>query len=191
MGFEPEREPPFFFMKPGDAVVPDGATVAYPPDTADFQFEAELVIAIGKGGANIPLNNALDHVYGYAAGIDLTRRDRQIEARDRGRPWEMGKSFDGSAPLGAIHPASEVGHLAEGPIRLFVDGEVKQDSDLVLMIWKTPEIVSILSRSVRLEPGDLIYSGTPAGVGAVHPGDEIRLEVAALSPLTVRIGTAA
>jgi len=188
MGFEPEREPPFFFQKPSDAVVGNGATIPYASDTENLQFEAELVLAIGKGGRDIAIAEALDHVYGYAVGIDFTRRDRQFEARDRGRPWEPGKSFDQSAPMAAIHSASEVGHLQAGRIHLSVNGAMKQDADLSQLIWKTPEIISILSRSWLLAPGDLIFTGTPAGVGSVTPGDEITVAVEGLEPLKVRIG---
>ena len=170
MGGDPEREPPFFFSKPADAVVPQGGEVPYPPKTSSLHFELELVVAIGKGGADIPLEQALDHVYGYALGIDLTRRDLQNEAKQMRRPWDMSKGFDWSAPCTAIHPAAEIGHPESARISLAVDGEIKQDSDIALMIWKTHEIVSYLSGLVRLEPGDLIMTGTPEGVGPVKRG---------------------
>ena len=170
MGRDPDREPPFFFLKPPDAVVDDGATVPYPPETANLHYEIELVIAIGTGGADIAPERALDHVFGYAVGIDLTRRDLQLAAREQGRPWDWGKGFDLSAPIAPIHPVSEVGHLGAGRIWLAVDGQVKQDSDIAKMIWPTPDIIAIASRSMALQPGDLIMTGTPEGVGPVQRG---------------------
>ena len=188
MGKDPDRNPPFFFTKPADSVVDDGETVAYPPQTENFQFEAELVVAIGEGGKNIPEDKSLDHVWGYAVGNELTRRDLQLEAREKGRPWDWGKAFDRSAVCGPLHRASTVGHLNSGAIRLTVNGEVKQDADLNELIWSVPEIISILSESMELRPGDLIYTGTPAGVGPLVPGDVCAVEIEALGTVTTTIG---
>lgn len=183
-----ERDPPFFFQKPRDAIVLDRATVPYPPMTSDFQFEVELVLAIGRPGRNIAVEAALDHIWGYAVGIDLTRRDRQRDARDMRLPWEVGKSFDASAPCGLIAPVSEAGHRLSGAITLHVNGVQRQQGDLAQMIWSVPEIVVQLSRQVMLGTGDLIFTGTPAGVGAVIAGDLIEARIDGLSPLTTTIG---
>ena len=188
MGRDPDREPPFFFTKPADAVVDDQETVAYPPETNNFHYEAELVIAIGKDGVNIPEEQALGYVWGYAVGNDLTRRDLQLTAREQGRPWDWGKAFDRSAVCGPIHPVSAVGHLEQGSIRLSVNGTVKQDADLKELIWAVPEIVSILSRTMEIKAGDLVYTGTPAGVGPLVPGDVCVVEIAGLGSLTTTIG---
>lgn len=185
-----ERDPPFFFQKPTDSIVLDGAEVAYPPETSDFQYEVELVIAIARGGINIDPANVDKHVFGCAVGIDLTRRDLQLQARNTGRPWEMGKSFDASAPIGTIKRLeSTSGHLpTAGAITLSVNGAVKQTGDLSEMIWSSTEIVSNLSRFCRLEAGDLIYTGTPAGVGPVVPGDKIECAIEGVGTLSVKIG---
>lgn len=183
-----ERDPPFFFQKPRDAVVGDGATIAYPPDTGDFQYEVELVAAIGVSGRNIDIASALDHVWGYAVGLDMTRRDRQRDARDLQLPWESGKSFDESAPCGPLHPVSTVGHPSDGAITLAVNGAERQRGNLREMIWRVPEIVAQLSRQYVLRSGDLIYTGTPAGVGSLIPGDRIDARIEGLSPLSVTIG---
>jgi fumarylpyruvate hydrolase len=188
MGKDPEREAPFFFTKPADAIVGDGETVAYPPLTSNFHFEGELVVAIGKAGSDIANDDALAHVYGYAVGNDLTRRDLQFEARDKGRPWDWGKAFDRSGVCGPIHRVGEIGHIGKGYIRLAVNGERKQDADVADLIWSVPEIISILSRSVRIEPGDLVFTGTPAGVGALVPGDVCVVEIEGLGSLTTTIG---
>ena len=188
MGKDPDREPPFFFTKPADAVVDDNATVAYPPETENFHYEAELVVAMGKGGVNIDEADALGHVWGYAIGNELTRRDLQLAARDKGRPWDWGKAFDYSAVCGPVHPIGAVGHVLEGMIRLSVNGEVKQDADLRDMIWDVPEQIAILSRTMEIKPGDLIYSGTPAGVGPLLPGDVCMVEIEGLGNLTTTIG---
>lgn len=188
MGRDPDREPPFFFTKPADAVVDDQQTVAYPPETNNFHYEAELVIAIGKAGVNIPEAQALDYIWGYAVGNDLTRRDLQLTAREQGRPWDWGKAFDRSAVCGPIHPVSEVGHLEQGSIRLSVNGSVKQDADLKELIWAVPEIVAILSRTMEIKAGDLIYTGTPAGVGPLVPGDVCVVEIVGLGSVTTTIG---
>ncbi|UWU72793.1 fumarylacetoacetate hydrolase family protein [Bradyrhizobium sp. NC92] len=174
MGRDPDREPPFFFLKPADTVVDDGAILPYPPDTNSFHFEIELVVAIGEQGFDIPVERALDHVYGYAVGIDLTRRDLQLQAREQGRPWDWGKGFDRSAPIAPIHPVDKVGHPQSGRIWLAVDGKPKQDSDVAKLIWPVRDIISIASRSMELKPGDLIMIGTPEGVGPVERGETLR-----------------
>lgn len=178
------REPPFFFTKPGDAVVESGATIPYPPDTADLHHEIELVCAIGRGGADIAVEQALDHVFGYAVGIDLTRRDRQAEAKQGGKPWDMAKGFDRSAPISAIRPGA---HAGEGRIWLAVDGEVRQDGDLRDMIWTVAETIAHLSRTVDLRPGDLIFTGTPEGVGPVGRGEVITGGVDGVSEIRILI----
>src|SRR5215212_6722622 len=160
-----EREPPFFFAKPADAIVPDGGTVPFPPVTKDLHFEVEMVVALKSGGRNIPTSKALDCVWGYGVGIDLTRRDLQIASRNIKRPWEIGKAFDASAPCGPLRPASEIGHPKKGRIALRQNGKVKQEGDLEQMIWNVPEIINQLSQQVGLEAGDIIMTGTPAGVG--------------------------
>lgn len=173
MGADPVREPPFFFAKPADAVVPNGAAVPYPSRTANLHHEIELVLAIGEGGRNIPVANALAHVFGYAVGNDLTRRDLQAAAKDRGQPWDTAKGFDHSAPITAIRRVADVGHPARGAIWLEVNGQPRQRADLCEMIWSVPEIVSELSTLFELKPGDLVFTGTPAGVGPVVRGDSI------------------
>jgi fumarylpyruvate hydrolase len=173
MGVDPEREPPFFFSKPADAVVPNGAAVPYPPRTGNLHHEIELVVAIGTGGRDIPLETALAHVFGYAVGNDLTRRDLQFAAREKGQPWDVAKGFDHSAPVSAIRRAAEVGHPGRGGIWIEVNGERRQEADLSEMIWSVPEIVVELSTLFELAPGDLIFTGTPAGVGAVARGDSL------------------
>lgn len=188
MGKDPDRDPPFFFTKPADAVVDTGETVAYPPQTENFHYEAELVVVIGGGGKNIAEENALDHVWGYAIGNDLTRRDLQLEAREKGRPWDWGKAFDRSAVIGPVYPVAEVGHPSKGSIRLTVNGEVKQDADLAELIWSVPEVISILSHSMELRPGDLIMTGTPAGVGPLVEGDTCRVEIEGLGAIETPIG---
>ncbi|MFN3937603.1 MAG: fumarylacetoacetate hydrolase family protein [Gemmobacter sp.] len=182
------REPPFFFTKPADAIVGDGATIPWPPATNDLHHEAELVVAIGRGGIAIRADEALGHVWGYAPGNDLTRRDLQAEAKDKRRPWDMGKAFDNSAVCGPLVPVEQIGHIESGRIACFVNDEIRQLADLSDMIWSVPEIIAELSVLVRLEPGDLIYTGTPAGVGRLDPGDSCRVEIAALGAVTVRLG---
>lgn len=186
MGKDPDREPPFFFTKPADALVPNNATIPFPPRTANLHHEIELVVAIGKGGKNIAAAGALDHVFGYAVGNDLTRRDLQFEARDKGRPWDTGKAFDKSAPITAIRPAAQ-GHLAKGSIWLKVNGEFRQQADVADLIWSVPEIIAELSTLFELAPGDLIYTGTPAGVGAVKSGDRIEGGVDGLDTLVTTL----
>ncbi|RJG04017.1 fumarylacetoacetate hydrolase family protein [Noviherbaspirillum sedimenti] len=191
MGFDPDREPPFFFCKPDNAVVPVAydqvLTLDYPSETQNYQYEAELVTVIGKSGSNVPLEQALDYVWGYAVGLDMTRRDLQMKMREMGRPWEIGKSFDRSAPLGPIHPVTSVGHFEMADLWLSVNGDIKQKSDVKHLIWSVAETVAYLSQFFRLEPGDLIYTGTPDGVGPVKPGDTIKVGIERLGELTVRI----
>lgn len=187
MGEADERDPPFFFQKPTDAIVPDGATIEYPSCTTDYQFEIELVVAIGRGGRDISEFDAQDHIFGYAVGLDMTRRDRQRESRERMLPWEPGKSFDDSAPCSQIHPAARIGHPARGAVTLDVNGQRRQTGDLGQLIWNIPEIIAQLSRQYELAPGDLIYTGTPAGVGPVVPGDVLSGAVEGVGTLTVTI----
>jgi fumarylpyruvate hydrolase len=182
MGNDPDREPPFFFSKPAQSIVQSGATLPYPPETSELHFEGELVVALGKGGSDIAETDALSHVYGYASGNDLTRRDLQGVAKKMGRPWDMAKGFDNAAILGAIHRVAEVGHPDRGTIATFLNDEPRQTGDLADMIWSTPEIIAYLSRFVALAPGDLIMTGTPAGVGAMDRGDTCRVEIEGLSP---------
>jgi fumarylpyruvate hydrolase len=181
------RDPPFFFGKPADAVVVGGAPIPYPTQTADFHHEVELVVAIGKGGADIGADAALDHVYGYAAGLDMTRRDLQAQAKKAGRPWDMAKSFDASAPIGTIEPASAIGHPDQGAITLTVNGVERQRGDLADQIWSVRDTIAYLSRFVALKAGDIIMTGTPAGVGAVVRGDEIEGSIAGVGSVRTRI----
>ncbi|RAP41670.1 fumarylacetoacetate hydrolase [Rhodovulum viride] len=182
-----DREPPFFFTKPGDALVTGDADIAYPPATADLHHEAELVVALGRGGADIPTAAALDHVWGYAAGNDLTRRDLQAAAKAARRPWDMAKGFDASAVCGALQPAARIDHPARGRIVCHVDGVLRQEGDLRDMIWSVPEIVSHLSRLVALAPGDLIYTGTPAGVDAIARGQTCSVEIEGVGRVSTRV----
>lgn len=188
MGRDPDREAPFFFTAWAETVVPNNAIVAYPSRTANFQYEAELVIAIGKAGRNILPNDALPHVWGYACGLDMTRRDLQLEARDKGRPWDSGKNVEQSSPLGVIRKAGDGFDPDKGAIRLAVNGAMKQEADLANMIWPVADIISYISGFYRLMPGDLIYTGTPAGVGPVVAGDAISVAIEGLASLTVSIG---
>ncbi len=185
MGHDPEREPPFFFMKAADSIAHAGATLRFPPGTSDLHHEIEMVVAIGKDGANIPVEKALDHVFGYGVGLDMTRRDLQGEAKKMGRPWEMGKAFDNSAPCTALKTVAMAGHPARGAIWVKVNGAVKQKGDLSEMIWNVPEMISYLSRLITLRAGDLIMSGTPAGVGPVQAGDKLEGHVDGVGDLTV------
>ncbi len=185
MGHDPDREPPFFFMKPADAIVQNNATIPYPQVTKDLHHEIEMIVAIGKGGADIPVEKALDHVFGYGVGLDMTRRDIQGEAKKMGRPWEMGKAFDNSAPCTVLKPAAMIGHPAKGAIWVKVNGEVKQKGDLADMIWNVPEMISYLSKLITLQPGDVIMSGTPAGVGPVKRGDKLEGHVDGVGDLAV------
>jgi fumarylpyruvate hydrolase len=189
MGKDPDREPPFFFMKPANAAIDTTQTgsIPYPPRTSNFHHEIELVIAIGKGGRDIPVDSALDHVWGYAVGLDMTRRDLQLEARDKGRPWEFGKSFAPSAPIGPLHRAAEIGHPAAGRIDLKVNGQPRQSSDIAKLIWSVSECVAYLSEYETLEPGDLVMTGTPEGVNAVVPGDVMIGSIDGLGTIEVRV----
>lgn len=187
MGSDPERDPPVFFAKPADAVVPSEAVIAYPPGTSNLHHEIELVVAIGRGGRDIATAGALEHVFGYAVGNDLTRRDLQHIAKRQGAPWDAAKGFDASAPIGAIRPAA-VGHLSSGRIWLSVNGELRQDADVSAMIWSVPEIIAQLSKLFLLVPGDLIYTGTPAGVGPLQPGDRLEGGIDGLEGLRNTIG---
>ncbi|MGV6477382.1 fumarylacetoacetate hydrolase family protein [Azotobacter vinelandii] len=191
MGFDPDREPPFFFCKPADAVigVVGGQTLElpYPSETGNYHYEIELVAAIGKVGRDIPLEQANDYIWGYAVGLDMTRRDLQMKMREMGRPWEIGKAFDQSAPVGPLYPASSVGHPVHAGIWLQVNGSDKQRSDIDKLIWSVPETVSYLSRFFELRPGDLIMTGTPEGVGPVVAGDLMVGGVDGLGELKVRV----
>ncbi len=188
MGKDPDREPPFFFTKPADAVVDSGSVVPYPPETNNLHYEIELVVAIAREAFHVSPQRALDLIFGYGVGIDLTRRDLQSQAKDMGRPWDWGKAFDHSAPIAPLHRVSACGHPSSGRIWLAVNGAVKQDGDLNELIWPVPEIVSILSRSMVLKPGDLIMTGTPAGVGPIVAGDKVTGGVAGLGEISIDIG---
>ena len=177
MGGDPNREPPFFFTKPADAVS-SRPVIPYPPETKDVHHEGELVLALKSGGARIAAKEALDHVFGYAAGVDLTRRDLQAALRKEGRPWDMAKGFDFSGPCGVIQPVAAIGHPEKGAIVLSVDGREKQKGDLSDMVWSVPEIIAALSRYVALAPGDLIYTGTPEGVGPLARGSRVEVRAA-------------
>jgi fumarylpyruvate hydrolase len=188
MGSDPNREPPFFFTKPADAVVAASGAVPYPPSTQDLHHEIELVVALKAGGKDIDPAQALDLVWGYGVGLDLTRRDLQAVAKDAGRPWDMAKGFDASAPCSALHPVSDVGHPAEARIWLEVNGALRQEGNLNEMIWPIADVIASLSRLVTLAPGDLIYSGTPSGVGALQPGDRVRGGVDGVEVFELAIG---
>jgi len=188
MGNDPDREPPFFFLKSLDSLAPEGGRVMYPPSTEDLHHEVELVVALGKGGRSIEVADAFECVFGYAVGIDLTRRDLQADAKRLSRPWDFGKSFEQSAPLSSIQPVlPREKHPNAGVISLRVNGEIRQHGDLRDMIWSIPEIISILSNFYMLQPGDLIFTGTPAGVGAVNPGDRLNATVEGFPDLQVDI----
>lgn len=189
MGFDPNQEPPFFFSKPADAVVANGSTIPYALATQNLHYEMELVVAIGKQGVSIARESALDHVYGYAAGLDMTRRDLQLAARDKGRPWDPGKGFDESAPISAIHRAADIGHPASGAIWLKLNGETKQSADLKDLLWPVPDVIAFLSKLFVLQPGDLIYTGTPAGVGPVKPGDQLLGKVEGVDEISIKIAS--
>lgn len=191
LGLDPEREPPFFFMKPSTAVISvegDNIIIPYPSMTNDYQHEIELVVAIKTGGSDINEKQALEHVLGYAIGLDMTRRDLQLIARDMGRPWEFGKSFAFSAPIGPIYPTSEVGHLTDAGINLDVNGRTRQTSNLSELIWSVPEIIACLSKYDELQAGDLIMTGTPEGIAAVVAGDVMCGRIAGLGEIVVTIG---
>ena len=187
MGGDPKADPPVFFTKPADAIVASGSVVPYPPQTADLHYEAELVVALKSGGTDIAQEQALSHVYGYAVGNDLTRRDLQHAARGKGLPWDMSKAFDASAQIGAITPAERFGTPGAQSIWLQVNGQQKQRSQLTEMIWSVPEIIALLSGFVTLQPGDLIYTGTPDGIGPLQRGDQVRVGIDGLDELEFRI----
>lgn len=191
MGGDPTREPPFFFMKPADALQPvaEGAAAdhPYPPKTGNYHFEIEMVVALAKRGRDIPVEQALDHVFGYAVGLDMTRRDLQDEAKQLRRPWELGKAADLSGPVGPIHPVSKVGHPSRGAISLTVDGAIKQKAELSDMIWSVAEQIAYLSTYFELAPGDVIFSGTPEGVGAVAKGQTMTGAVEGLGEIRLRV----
>lgn len=186
MGGDPEREPPFFFMKPADAVC-DGSKVPYPPLTANLHFEVELVVALSGGGADISPADAEHHIFGYGVGVDLTRRDLQNAAKGAGKPWEWGKAFDYSAPCGPLLPASEAGNVSDARVALSVNGVQRQSGLISDMIWPVADIIAAASRAMRLAPGDLIFTGTPAGVGALNPGDHVAAQIDGLPPLSFTI----
>ncbi len=187
MGGDPDKEPPFFFQKNPDNLLVGGGDFPYPPASSDVHHEMELVIALHKGGKDIPVGQALDHVFGYAVGLDMTRRDLQGEAKKAGRPWEVGKAFEHSAPCGEIVAAEDIGHPAEGAIWLDVNGERRQTGDLNQLIWKVPEMVSFLSGLFELQAGDLIFSGTPSGVGPVQRGDKLHGHIDGIGDLNVSV----
>lgn len=187
MGHDPDREPPFFFQKPADTLVAEGGEFPYPSASNDVHYEMELVVALAQGGRDIPPEQALDCVFGYGVGLDMTRRDLQNEAKDTGRPWEAGKAFESSAPCSRLYPVSQVGHPDKGAIWLTVNGETKQQADLADMIWDVPHIIAYLSQLFTLQPGDLIYTGTPAGVGPIQPGDVMRGGVENVGELEIKV----
>jgi fumarylpyruvate hydrolase len=182
-----EREPPFFFQKPTDAILENGGEFPYPPQSEKTHHEIELVVAIGTGGKEIAAENALDHVYGYTVGIDMTRRDLQGVAKEMRRPWEAGKSFDHAAPCSAIVPAADIGHPDSGRIWLTVNGDIRQDGDLAQQIWSVPEAIAHLTTLFELMPGDLIMTGTPAGVGSVNPGDKVAGGIDGIAEIAVAV----
>jgi len=187
MGHDPSKEPPFFFQKNPDNLLPEGRDFPYPAKSTDVHFEIELVVALKAGGTSIPVARAMDHVFGYAVGLDMTRRDLQGEAKKLGRPWEIGKAFEHSAPCGPIVPRERVGDLTRGAVTLEVNGALRQKGDLDQMIWKIPEMIAYLSDYFALAPGDLIMSGTPAGVGSVQRGDTLRGKVEGVGEITGRV----
>jgi len=187
MGHNPDREPPFFFLKPGHALLPEGRDFPYPSSSHNVHYEFELVAALDKGGTDIRVEDALNHIYGYAVGLDMTRRDLQLQAQKMARPWDVGKAFDLSAPCSAVVPASKIGHPKKGPIWLERNGKRVQSSDLSALIWNVPEIIAQLSNLFRLTPGDLVFTGTPAGVGPVQRGDILHGFIEGVGELTVRV----
>lgn len=194
MGSDPDREPPFFFTKWAEAVVPSGTQISYPSETSNYHYEAELVVAIDKAGRNIAPDNALDHVFGYACGLDMTRRDLQNDAKGKGRPWDIGKNVEQSAPIGPICPADAYmrSEAAQGGgITLTRNGEIKQSGHLGDMIWSIADVIAYISRFYELQPGDLIYTGTPEGVGPVTIGDALVVHIDGLDDLTITVGPAA
>lgn len=187
MGSDPNREEPFFFQKNPDNIVHEGADFPYPPKSSNVHYEVELVVALGKGGKNIPVKSALDHVWGYTVGLDMTRRDLQEDCKKAGRPWEIGKAFEHSAPMSSLVPAREIGHPDQGAIWLKVNGKLRQEGNLNQLIWKVPEMIAYLSELFVLQPGDLIMSGTPAGVGPVTAGDVMEGHIDGVADINVRV----
>jgi fumarylpyruvate hydrolase len=183
MGYDPDREPPFFFGKPADSLQPETAPVPFPSATADFHHEIELVVALRRGGRDVPAADAQALIFGYGIGIDWTRRDLQAAAKAQGKPWDAAKGFDHSATLGPLHPVSAVGHPTQGRIWLSVNGAIRQDADLSSLIWAVPDVIAVLSGLFELRAGDLIYTGTPAGVGRVHRGDRIACGIEGLGEI--------
>jgi fumarylpyruvate hydrolase len=190
MGVAIDREAPFYFTKSAEHYVPSGSTVAYPPGTSNYQYELELVVVMGSPAFRVPASRALDCVFGYTCGLDMTRRDLQLVAREQRRPWDLGKDFEESAVLGDIVPAMDIGHPSEGQIELRVNGETKQSSDLSLLIHKVPELMAHLSTFYHLRAGDVIYTGTPEGVGPVQPGDHLEGSIAGVGNVVLNIGAA-
>lgn len=186
MGHDPDREPPFFFQKNPNNLDTSGE-FPYPPHSSDVHHEMEMLVALKSGGTNIPINQALDHVFGYALSLDMTRRDLQGEAKKLGRPWEIGKAFERSAPVGPIHRVSDIGHPENGHVTLKVNGDLRQDGDLNQMIWKVPEMISYLSEYFELAPGDVILSGTPAGVAAVVTGDRMECSIEGVGSMVINV----
>lgn len=186
-----EKQPPIFFMKPAETIVQDGSEIPYATLTRNFHYELELAVALQSGGYNLPVEQALTHVYGYAVALDMTKRDIQKALIEHAQPWEVAKAFDHSCPCGPVHPAAQVGHISAGRICLKVNDEIRQDSDISLLIWNIPQIIAELSRHFELKPGDLILTGTPHGVGAVQPGDRLEGSIAGLGSLNIRIGACA
>ncbi|MBI0538792.1 FAA hydrolase family protein [Roseomonas sp. KE2513] len=191
MGTQVDREAPFWFTKSLHAIVESGSSVAYPPGTGDYHHEIELVVVLGHGGFQVPLDKAQELIFGYAAGLDMTRRDLQLASRAKGRPWDTGKDFEESAVIGKVAPAARIGHPARGRICLSVNGVVKQDADLDHLAWKVPELIANLSTLYRLRPGDLIMTGTPAGVGPVVVGDRLEGEVNGVGAVSLSVSAAA
>lgn len=187
MGHDPIREEPFFFMKPDYSILQDGEVMTYPGMSQDLQHEVELVVALGRGGQNIDVPQAAACIYGYGVGIDMTRRDLQGQAKDQSRPWDAGKSFLHGAPCSALVPSLDAGNINAGSISLAVNGEIRQSGDLAQMLWKVPEIISRLSMLFLLQPGDLIFTGTPKGVGPVQPGDTINARINGVGELSIRV----
>jgi fumarylpyruvate hydrolase len=187
MGHDPDREPPFFFTKHPDSLMPSGSEFPYPPGSEDVHHEIELVVAIGQGGVDIPVERALEHVYGYAVGLDMTRRDLQAQAKKMGRPWAVAKAFDHAAPCSALRPAAQIGHPIEGRIWLDINGRTCQEGDLSAQIWSVPEVIAYLSRLFVLAPGDLVMTGTPAGVGPVQRGDKLSGGIQGIGTLEITV----
>lgn len=191
MGHDPDREAPFFFMKPAYAVLQNGGQMQYPALSSDVHHEVELVVALTRGGSNVSVRDAMKWVFGYAVGIDMTRRDLQAQAKEKSRPWEAGKTFKHAAPCSAITPLAVTGEMNDGLIRLSINGDERQRGDINQMIWKVPEVISRLSELFLLQAGDLIYTGTPAGVGPIRPGDDIEAQINKVGSLNIKVGETA